>query len=403
MTEPRHVTSAWELARFQALAKRGHALTPWQTLGLINTIHSLSRRLQVRFNETVQARQDAAAARERAESAERQLAARGPMADLGHLADAVARAESAEQEVARLISANRDLYQQVTDVSATAWRERELTKRERQRAERAERDRREAIERAEREVSQARMIAHVHGEAGIRERFGIKPDEDLYDGLSRRVGELQTSEAELVSRPLKKQVAELEARNQKLVDEMARHNREKDSRIAELEQSVQARNQLLDSSSRAKRKVHELVWAKGVDRAMEDLPPYLGDESDQLSAEQVAGGYLVQVIREVREALSDKDTPPQAGMTARVHGQTWTTVGGRQVQIGSGPGYSAYSATNSGKTDDESSPAPETPQYADDCLRTYGEVLERSGDICNICAYPAERHHRSLDPDPDDC
>lgn len=237
-----------ELEEIEAAAGAGKITCADDVLALVNTVYALSRRVAARFNETAQARRDAVAARGRAERAERALEARGPMADLGELADAVAGRERAERRVTELeqsvVARDRLLAQ--------ATREREEARRE--------------LEQARTSLKDARaQIADLRGE-----RAG------LYTG--EQVGQLQTSEAELVSAPLKRRVGELER-------ELG---------------SARGRADLLqvavDDWQRAGRAIREAVLSDRTVQALEyeSYPPDL----------ERAWAALAEAVRGVRAALS---------------------------------------------------------------------------------------------------
>lgn len=205
---------------------------------LINTINALSRRVAKRFNETAEARQDAAAARDRAERAEQ-------------------RAESA------LVAEVRRLERILGEY------------------------RRDAMERTK-VVDQ------------IRQRFGIEPDEDLYEGLCRKVGDLQTSEAELVSAPLKAQIEELtQANTYRDMEIQALH-----TELAEQRQALKAREtevSLLEVAlgdwRRAGEKIAKAVSGRRLDQVM-NVARHMAGTSEMIDATN-----MIDAINDVRAAL----------------------------------------------------------------------------------------------------
>lgn len=235
---------------------------------LINLASSLSARLVAKSREVAQARQDAAAAREKSEHAIRRAARHTRSYEQNALA-AHNRADRAER---RLEEYGRD-----------------------------------AMERT-------RVIDK------IRQRFGIEPGEDLYEGLSRKVGELQTSEAELVSAPLKARIEEQESR----IKTQEVNLKDAYAEIERLKQSVGARDRLLDSATREREEARQDVksreteirlletalddWRRSVqkvaelvyDRATVDALEYESYPPDQ----EKSWTKLAEVIKEIRKVTS---------------------------------------------------------------------------------------------------
>lgn len=355
-----------ELEEIEAAARRGAMTAPNEALALVNTITDLTRRIARRFNETAEARQEAARARERAESVERTLKAQGPMADLGHLADAVAgreRAERQAREAAEEVAAlDRELkHYRSGHVCVDGCRPNaHVAFQGRRQLEELKRELAEAHARIQEYYQDAIKRTRVIDQ--IRQRFGIGAGADLYDTLCRKVGDLQTSEADLVSAPLKARIAELEqtatqalAREQAAEHRAARHARRLDeaeqrhigtrdeaarlhrqvaelgqsvrangmamsqaqSRIDDLEQSVQARDRLLAKATQDLRTRETEIQLLEValadwDSAGEKIAELAGSED----TEEALAGYndpgdggdphwhhLIRVVRGIRNAI----------------------------------------------------------------------------------------------------
>lgn len=256
-----------ELEEIEAAARGGAMLAPNETLAMVNTITALTRRIAIRFNETAEARHAVVKLSDRINELETELKELRRMPDLGHLADAIRRADQAERalkvweqggwleagavreriaelqanvqaehrEVQRLARINRDLDQQMVDVAASAQRERELTRRAELELEQTRTQLKDAgvqiadlrriltqrqhrIEELEAQVGEYQRDAIERTKVidKTRSRFNIAPGEDLFEGLCRKVGDLQTSEAELVSAPLMARAEQAEARIEEL-------------------------------------------------------------------------------------------------------------------------------------------------------------------------------------------
>lgn len=256
-----------ELEEIEAAARGGAMLAPNETLAMVNTITALTRRIAIRFNQTAEARHAVVKLSDRINELETELKELQRMPDLGHLADAIRRADQAERalkvweqggwleagavreriaelqanvqaehrEVQRLARINRDLDQQMVDVAASAQRERELTRRAELELEQTRTQLKDAgvqiadlrriltqrqhrIEELEAQVGEYQRDAIERTKVidKTRSRFNIAPGEDLFEGLCRKVGDLQTSEAELVSAPLMARAEQAEARIEEL-------------------------------------------------------------------------------------------------------------------------------------------------------------------------------------------
>lgn len=193
-----------ELEEIEFRAKRGQMIHPSEALAMVRTIASLSHRVVARYVQTAEAlerardaeeevaaldRANSSAAR-RVEDIERAWQARGPMADLGHLATAVTEVE----RLKRGLESARQEFQLVRETLMAALH----------------------TDPESRPLPQVPELAVKVAEE--LEQFRTWAAEQQSDYLNRRytaeqVGELQTSEAELVSAPLK---ARLDAQDQQL-------------------------------------------------------------------------------------------------------------------------------------------------------------------------------------------
>lgn len=235
---------------------------------LINTIHSLSRRIAQRFNETAEARQDAAAARERAEQAE--AVAR----DLNKQIESEREISSIDRD--RVVELNRNLEQARSGHVPGD-----------------EADLRRILAKRQTEIEEYRRDAMERTKAidKIRQRFGIGAGEDLYEGLCAKIGQYQTSEAQLVSVPLRRQIEELTSQltqaNQAL-EESKQTVKSRDTEISLLETS-------LANWKRAGQEIGSLVFSQSVVGALEyeGYPPKM----------ERSWNRLIDVVKEIRRVM----------------------------------------------------------------------------------------------------
>lgn len=287
-----------EVEQIRAAAQAGKAF-PNDVLALVNTINELSRRALQQFQKAAHARQDAAVARERADRAQAE------MVELGRARSSDAR------EIQRLERHVKEVNQLVVDLASSAARERRLAVAGHDRAERAERRVAELEDRNQRLVDE--MAQHNREKDSRiaeleRQRDSARAERYHMGQLDILLGNIATLvyDQDVVA-AMEGGIADLPGLVNviKVIRGITTPYR---PTTAQAEIGGDLLQAALDNWQAVWLDIHELVWGEGADRAMEDLPPYLGDESEQLSAEQVAGGHLAEVIKKIRTAL-----PPDPG------------------------------------------------------------------------------------------